>query len=29
MDTMFISTNFEEDSNTQEAAANDDNALVR
>eukprot|EP00200_Dunaliella_tertiolecta_P007620 CAMPEP_0202380154 /NCGR_PEP_ID=MMETSP1127-20130417/27386_1 /ASSEMBLY_ACC=CAM_ASM_000462 /TAXON_ID=3047 /ORGANISM="Dunaliella tertiolecta, Strain CCMP1320" /LENGTH=1087 /DNA_ID=CAMNT_0048978807 /DNA_START=79 /DNA_END=3342 /DNA_ORIENTATION=+ len=29
IDTMFISTNYEEDSQTQESEANDDNALVR
>lgn len=29
LDTMFISTNFEEESNTQESDANDDNALCR
>ena len=26
---MFVSTNFEEDSKTEEAEANDDEALVR
>lgn len=29
LDTMFVSTNFEEDAGTQEAEANDDDALVR
>lgn len=29
LDTMFVSTNFEEESGTHEAAANDDDALVR
>jgi hypothetical protein len=29
LDTIFISTNFEEDAGTQESDANDDNALCR
>lgn len=29
LDTMFVSTNFEEESGTHDAEANDDDALVR
>ena len=29
IDTMFVSTNFEEEQGTQESDANDDNALCR